>query len=241
MSQTTFEGIILTAQERKDIADANSEEPRRTIGVLYTPYNNSLENYLNFANQFGEARLVMPNEVRTDIALLILPGGKDLSASHKTFLPNLNYLHGTTDPMVEFFRTHILDVYIESFIPIFGICLGYQMLGAYFGSKMYGHIVGHEDGFHSLKSDIFPIKVNTSHHQAISELGPQLEPCAYSLSKSGEVECVEAFMHKTLPISGVQWHPERMKNLLSSTTFKQTGCLSGDLLTHYLIQKLLKK
>lgn len=184
----------------------------------------------------------MPDEFRDDIDLLILPGGADLSATNKAFLPQtLSYQHGKTDPHIEFFRTYLLDSYIENKIPIFGICLGFQLLAAHFGSKMLAHIDGHTDGLHLLKSDKHEYKVNTSHHQAVSILSSNLEAVAFGISSAGNVECVEAFRHKTLPIAGVQHHPERMYNLLSSSTYKQTGSLVGDLITHELIDQIMSK
>ena len=50
--------------------------------------------------------------------------------------------------------------------------------------------------------------VNTLHHQAVNRLGAGLHATAWS--ESGIIEAVE---HDSLPILGVQWHPERMSFL----------------------------
>ena len=59
-------------------------------------------------------------------------------------------------------------------------------------------------------------KVNSHHHQGIylKNLGEELSPYAvFNHSKKLAVSdysynLVEAMKHKTLPIAGVQWHPE---------------------------------
>ena len=47
--------------------------------------------------------------------------------------------------------------------------------------------------------------VNSSHHQAVDRLGRGLRATAWS-----EGGVVEAMEHETLPVSSVQFHPERM-------------------------------
>ena len=47
--------------------------------------------------------------------------------------------------------------------------------------------------------------VNSRHHQAIDQIGHGLETV-----QSAFDGCPEAILHRTLPIIGVQWHPERL-------------------------------
>ena len=48
--------------------------------------------------------------------------------------------------------------------------------------------------------------VNSYHHQAVQTLGAGL--ISIAATQNGDI--VEALEHKTLPVLGVQWHPERM-------------------------------
>jgi len=54
----------------------------------------------------------------------------------------------------------------------------------------------------------FDVQVNTSHHQAVRDLGRGLRVAA--LAPDGVIEAVEHEPHKHWVV-GVQWHPERMK------------------------------
>ncbi len=98
-------------------------------------------------------------------------------------------------------------------LPILGVCLGHQAIGAAFG----GHIVRAQTLMHGKVSSIehtnqsvfqglpTPMVVNRYHSLAIerSTLPPVLEVTAWS--EDGEIMGVR---HKTRPIHGVQFHPE---------------------------------
>ena len=65
--------------------------------------------------------------------------------------------------------------------------------------------------------------VNSAHHQCVKQLGKGLVPIQWC----PEDNILEAFVHESLPILGVQWHPERIKSEFTTT--------SGDqLLAHFL-------
>ncbi len=57
--------------------------------------------------------------------------------------------------------------------------------------------------------------VNSAHHQAVDRLGQGLE--AVQWAPDGVVEAAE---HRTLPVWGVQWHPERLPGELGRRLFE---------------------
>ena len=150
---------------------------------------------------------------------LVLTGGADVDPAlyGEERLPQC----GATDP----WRDRMEEAYIGAFVragkPIFGICRGAQMINVALGGTLYQDIsaqlgVSHNFGIvHEVTScadtfayDLFGARfmVNSFHHQAIRKLAPSLRPAAYA--EDGKI--AEAFVHETLPILGVQWHPERM-------------------------------
>lgn len=103
-------------------------------------------------------------------------------------------------------------------IPIFGVCLGFQAIGQVFGAKvvrarqvMHGktsQIVHREQGvFKGLKRPL----TATRYHSLVldqSTIPDDFEVTAWTESETGELDEVMAIKHRTLPLEGVQFHPE---------------------------------
>jgi anthranilate synthase/aminodeoxychorismate synthase-like glutamine amidotransferase len=97
--------------------------------------------------------------------------------------------------------------------PIFGVCLGHQAVGQFFGGKvvragrlMHGKtspiLHKNTDLFHGLPSP-FPA---TRYHSLLVERS-SFPDCLEVTAETAEGE-VMGLRHKTLPIYGVQFHPE---------------------------------
>lgn len=105
--------------------------------------------------------------------------------------------------------------------PFLGVCLGCQMLNVVKGGTLIQDIPSEFGGNHrvdhpievepgSKLHDIFKsanIEVNSTHHQAVRELGEGLKITARA--PDGIVEGIE--MTSDRFVVGVQWHPERLR------------------------------
>ena len=103
-------------------------------------------------------------------------------------------------------------------LPILGVCLGHQSIGQAFG----GEVVRARQVMHGKTSPIYHSGVGifrdlpspyiaTRYHSLVVEKGSLpdcLEVTAWTQNQYGSMDEIMGMRHKTLPIEGVQYHPE---------------------------------
>ncbi len=102
--------------------------------------------------------------------------------------------------------------------PILGVCLGHQSIGQAFG----GDIVHAGEIMHGKTSPVFhnntsvfkglnnPVESTRYHSLVIDKntIPDCFEVTAWTQTEDGELDEIMGVQHKTLPIEGVQFHPE---------------------------------
>lgn len=184
-------------------------------------------NYVRYVRSMGATPLVtlsMGEAAGCDA--LILPGGGDITPA---FFGEKNHGSRTIDTELDILQLQALDLAVRKNLPVLGICKGMQVINVGFGGTLTQdlnpasarrHAYDHGDQYHisiiNESSWLYALygrnaTVNSAHHQAVKKLGNGLEMVQYC----PEDGCIEAISHRTLPIIGVQWHPERIDESFS--------------------------
>ena len=116
--------------------------------------------------------------------------------------------NGPGDPAPLAYAIDNARVLVESSVPVFGICLGHQVLGLAMGGRTFKLKFGHRGANHPVKKlDSGKIEMTSQNH------GFAVDPA--SLPSDVEVThlnlydgTVEGLRHRTRPVFCVQYHPE---------------------------------
>jgi len=156
-------------------------------------------NILRLFQQRGCTVTVVPSTTTAAEVLALKPDG--------VFLSN-----GPGDPEAVDYAPATIRAIGESKIPIFGICLGHQLLGLTYGGHTFKLPYGHRGGNHPVKEVSTGKVFITSQNHGFAVEGnvhgipgaPDLQVTHVNLNDGS----VEGLKHKTLPIFSVQYHPE---------------------------------
>lgn len=115
--------------------------------------------------------------------------------------------------------------------PVFGICMGLQVLALAFGAHTFKLPFGHRGANHPVK-DLRTGRVyitSQNHGYAVADEG--LPDCLEVTHRSLNDGTIEGFRHKVLPIQAVQYHPEAAPgptdNFYLFTQFKEAMEAAG--------------
>ncbi len=142
---------------------------------------------------------VVPSDTTSDAVLAMQPDG--------VFLSN-----GPGDPAAVTYAPAIIRALAAANMPMFGICLGHQLLGLSFGGRTEKMPFGHRGGNQPVKDLATGSVLITAQNHGFAVAGsaagvdgaPELMVTHINLNDG----TVEGLRHRSLPIFAVQYHPE---------------------------------
>ncbi len=117
--------------------------------------------------------------------------------------------NGPGDPAALPYAAETIRDFLARGIPIFGICLGHQLLGIALGGRTYKLKFGHHGGNHPVIHHATGCIAITSQNHNYGVDADSLDPARVEIThRSLNDGCVEGLRLKDAPVFSVQYHPE---------------------------------
>jgi carbamoyl-phosphate synthase small subunit len=154
------------------------------------------KNILRYFSNYDCEIVVVPCKKSADEILKLKPNG--------IFLSN-----GPGDPAATGkYAIKIIQKLIKANLPIFGICLGHQILALALNAKTKKMKLGHRGANHPVKNLINNKVEITSQNHGFEILKESLGKNVQVTHKSLFDNCIEGIKLKNKPVFSVQYHPE---------------------------------
>jgi carbamoyl-phosphate synthase small subunit len=208
------EADVLTEAGRKRLEKAVADAPQMagldltgevSTSEIYT-VGNGKKKVAVF--DFGIKQNILRELIARDITATVYPARTKAADVLATSPDGIFLSNGPGDPAACQDIVAEVAALISARIPIFGICLGHQLLSIALGGSTYKLKFGHRGGNQPVK-DLTTGKIEVTcqnHGFAVDEksMPAHLELTHVNLNDMS----VEGFRHKELPIFAVQYHPE---------------------------------
>ncbi len=181
---------------REPYAWGNAQHPYHVVAYDY----GVKRNILRLFDTHGVRVTVVPGDTPAEEVLGMQPDG--------VFLSN-----GPGDPEAVEYAPPAIRALAEQGMPMFGICLGHQLLGLAFGGRTSKMPFGHRGGNQPVKDLMSGRVLITSQNHGFAVAGSQAE----GVTDAPDLEVthvnlndgtIEGLRHRSLPVFGVQYHPE---------------------------------
>jgi carbamoyl-phosphate synthase small subunit len=193
------------SMEGLDLASRVTTREQYTWGNPSAPYH-------IVAYDFGIKRNILRLFAEHDCRVTVVPA--ETSAAEALALePNGVFLsNGPGDPAAVTYAPAAVREIAADGVPIFGICLGHQILGLTYGAQTVKMPYGHRGGNHPVKDIATGHVLITAQNHGFAVAGteaeipgaPELEVTHVNLNDG----TVEGLRHRGKPIFAVQYHPE---------------------------------
>jgi anthranilate synthase component 2 len=173
--------------------------------LLIDNYDSFTWNLVHYLGELGaETRVVRNDQITVQEALALRPAAIVLSP-------------GPCDPAQAGICIPLTRAAAGAGVPLLGVCLGHQTIGEAFGGKVQRHteiVHGKTDEIHHQGRGVFaglpsPLRATRYHSLVVDR--PSL-PAALEVTAELRDGTIMGLRHRSLPIEGVQFHPESIRS-----------------------------
>jgi carbamoyl-phosphate synthase small subunit len=159
------------------------------------------------AYDFGAKRNILRSLFACGLDVIVVPATTPAEAALEHAPDGVFLSNGPGDPAICGYAIEAAKKLVEK-VPVFGICLGHQLLAHVFGGKTYKMKFGHHGGNQPV-IDLTTGKVEiTAQNHSYSVEAASLPDELVVTHKNLNDDTVEGLRHRELPVFSVQYHPE---------------------------------
>lgn len=164
------------------------------------------------AYDYGIKRNILRLFDENDCRVTVVPADTSAESAMAEEPDGIFLSNGPGDPDAVLYAPEIIRALTSQGVPTFGICLGHQLLGLTFGGSTSKMPYGHRGGNHPVKEVETGRVLITSQNHGFSVVGDERAVKGASDLEVTHVNLndgtIEGLRHRTLPVFGVQYHPE---------------------------------
>ncbi len=202
----TLKGLELARDVMGDVY-GNWEETRWKLGKGFGTTTG--KGYHIVAIDFGEKRNILRSLAEHNCRITVVPGTTSAEDIHALAPDGVFLSNGPGDPAATGeYAVSTLRSLIDKNIPIFGICLGHQLLGLALGATTEKMHQGHRGANHPVKDLLTgSVEITSQNHGFM--IAPDSLPHDVEITHTSLFDgSIEGIRHKTKPVFSVQYHPE---------------------------------
>ncbi len=203
----TEEGLALVLSWLKARPSMEGQNLITDVGTQRTMTINEKGSFKMGLVDYGIKNSIIDELVKRDVQVTLFPSDITYQEISTAGIQALFLSNGPGDPAVLTPQIELIKQCIGK-MPIYGICLGHQLIANAIGAKTYKMTFGHHGGNHPVRDEETGKVFVTSQNHGFAveaECLPEEISCWFINANDGSVEGLK---HNTLPIMSVQFHPE---------------------------------